>query len=111
MQVRQYFDVHRQHRRAGVGECLDVAIRIRDHEMDVERHRGDAFDGSNDRRPDRDVRHEMTVHHVDVNQVGAASLGCRDRVAEGGEVGGEDRRRDEDAHRLTSIEIGSPGAT
>ena len=31
-------------------------------------------------------------------------------VAERGEVGREDRRRDLHAHRLTSSEIGSPGA-
>ena len=54
--------------------------------------------------------HEVAVHHVDVNQVGAAALDGRDRVAERREIGGEDRRRDLHAHRLTSSEIGSPGA-
>ena len=52
----------------------------------------------------------MAVHHVDVDEVGAAALDGRDRLAEGREVGREDRRRDLHAHRLTSIEIGSPGA-
>ena len=109
MQVRQHLDVHRDHRGAGVGERLDVAIGIRDHQVDVERHRGDALERLDDRRADRDVRHEVAVHHVDVNQIGAAALDRGDRVAERGEVGREDRRRDEHAHRLTSSEIGSPG--
>ena len=47
-----------------------------------------------DRRPDGDVRHEVAVHDVDVNQVGAAALHGGDRLAERGEVGREDRRRD-----------------
>ena len=110
VQVRQHFDVHRHHRRAGVRERLDVAVRVLDHQVHVERHPRDALERPHDRRADRDVRHEMAVHHVDVNEIGAAALDRRDRVAERREVGGEDRRRDLHAHRLTSIEIGSPGA-
>ena len=110
MQMRQHFDVDRDHRRAGLGEGVDVAIGIGDHQVDVERHRRDPLERPDDRRADRDVRHEVAVHDVDVNQVGAAALDGRDRVAEGREVGREDRRRDQHAHRLTSIEIGSPGA-
>ena len=52
----------------------------------------------------------MAVHDVDVNQVGAARFDRGDCVAEPREVGGQDRRRDQHAHRLTSSEIGSPGA-
>ena len=52
----------------------------------------------------------MAVHHVDMNQVGAAALDGSNRVAEGGEVGREDRRRNLHGHWLTSTEIGSPGA-
>ena len=51
----------------------------------------------------------MAVHDVDVNQIGAAALDRGDRVAERGEIGRQDRRRDQHAHRLTSSEIGSPG--
>ena len=36
--------------------------------------------------------HEVAVHHVDVNQIGAAALDGGDRVAERREVGGQDRR-------------------
>ena len=56
MQVRQHLDVHRQHRRAGVDERVDVAIRILDHQVHVERHRGDALDRAHDGRADGDVR-------------------------------------------------------
>ncbi len=78
--------------------------------MDVERHRGDARERADDRRTDRDVRDEMPVHDVDMNEVGAAAFDGRDRRAKGCEVGRQDRRRDLDVHRLTSMEIGSPDA-
>ena len=61
-------------------------------------------------RTDRDVRHEVPVHHVDVNQVGAATFGGGDVASERCEVGGENRRRNLDrtrSHRLTSSEIAS----
>ena len=57
--------------------------------------------------------HEVAVHHVDVNEIGAALFGGGDRRAERGKIGGKDRRRDADrfaAQRLTSSEIGSPAA-
>ena len=50
----------------------------------------------------------MAVHDVDVEEVGAARLGERDRAREVEQVGGEDRRRD--LHRRTSA-IRSPPAT
>ena len=51
----------------------------------------------------------MAVHDIDVNQIGTATFGSRNGLAQHGEIGGEDRGRDEEAHRLTSSEIGSPG--
>src|SRR2546426_515450 len=59
--------------------------------------------------PARDVGPQMPVHPVHVDQTGAAALPGRYRGAERREIGGENRRGDEDAHRLTSSEIGSPG--
>ena len=47
------------------------------------------FSGAHDRRADRDVRHEVAVHDVHVDQVGSAALDRADRVAEGREVRGE----------------------
>jgi len=39
-------------------------------------------DGANDRRANRDVRHEVTIHHVDVDEVGARRFNCGDFGAE-----------------------------
>ena len=39
--------------------------------------------------PDGDVRHEMAVHHVDMNPVGAGGIDGAHLLAEPREVGGE----------------------
>ena len=110
MQVGQHFHVHRDHCRACLHERLYIEVRIRDHQMDIERYAGHPLDRFHHRRADGDVRHEVAVHHVHVNQIGTAAFGGRDGLAEHGKVGRQNRGRDEHAHRLTSREIGSPGA-
>ena len=110
MQVWQHLDVNREHRRAGFREGLEILVRVRDHEVDVERHVGDALDAPHDGRADREIRDEMAVHDIHMNQVRPAAFGGGDGVGQPGEIGGKDGRRDAWSHRLTSIEIGSPGA-
>ena len=62
--------------------------------------RGVLAQRGDDRRPDREVRDEVAVHDVDVEQVGLGGHAV-DLVAEPGEVGGEDRRRQLAAHPPT----------
>src|SRR6185295_6919885 len=110
--MRNGFDVHRHHAGTGGDEVVDEAIGIVDHQVHVERAGGDALDGANDDRTDRDRRHEVSVHHINVNEIGAAALGGGDVTAQSGEVGGEDGGRDLDVpHGLTSSETVSLGAT
>src|SRR4051812_46262371 len=105
MQVRHRFDVYRDHRRPGVNESPDIAVRLLNHQVHVEWPRGDSLDGSHDGNADGNVRHEMTVHDVDMDQIGTAPFGGADIASKRSEVGGENRRRDLNrGHRLTSIE-------
>ena len=53
---------------------------------------------SDHRQPDGQVRYEVVVHHVDVQPVGAGHHGGF--VGEPGEVGGQDRRRDQRLHAM-----------
>ena len=50
---------------------------------------------------DGDVGHEMAVHHVDMDPVGAGRIDRAHLLAEPGEIGGKDRGRDYErkAHR------------
>ena len=110
MQVREHLDMHGHHVRARVDERLDVAIGVRDHQVDIERQLGRLAQRLHDRHANRDVGNEVAVHHVDVHLVGAAARGGGDLGAEIREVSGENRRSEAN-HRLTSSAMASPGCT
>ena len=81
----------------GLGEGLDLALGLGDHQVDVDRAAGRVDlvgDRGEDQRPDRDRRHEVPVHDVEVDHPGAGVHHLVDLLAEPGEVGREDRRRD-----------------
>ena len=105
----RHLHVHRQHVGAGFDEGRYVPDGICNHEVHVERNPGGAFHVSDDWRANGDVRHEMAVHDVDVNEIGTAPLGGGHGLAERGKISSQNRGGDADAHRLTSSEIGSPG--
>lgn len=110
VQVWQDFSVHRDDGRAGLGECIQVTVGIGDHQVYVERQLRHPVKGGDDGHPDRDIGHEMTVHDIDVDEVGPACLDARDRLGEAREVGRQNRRRDAHRHLLTSRTMSSPGA-
>ena len=82
-------DVHRAGVGAGLREVVEEITRVVDHQVAVEVQVGTRSKARNDGRADREVRHEVAVHDIDVQQV---SLGrdARDVVGECGEVGRED---------------------
>ena len=64
--------------------------------MDVERELGERLDRLDDGRAEGDVRHEMTVHDVDVEEIGMGLVDARTLGAEIAEIGRDDGRGDED---------------
>ena len=44
--------------------------RVGKHQMGVERERGMFAQGTDQGGPDRQIRHKMTVHHIEMKQVG-----------------------------------------
>ena len=89
--------VDRDHVCAGVEKTIDVALRLFDHQMAIEPQLAHFTAGLDDCGPHRDVGHEMAVHHVEVEKVGALFNGG-DFLREFREVGGEQRWRDLDVH-------------
>src|SRR5215212_2137923 len=69
--VRTGFDVDGEAVGAGFGEGGEVRVGRRDHQVDVERLLGDAADGADHHRADGEIRHEVAVHDIDVDPVGA----------------------------------------
>ena len=95
--VRGRLEVEGDRVGAGLGEGLDLALRLLDHQVDVERAAGVVDlvgDRGGDQRPDRDRRDEMAVHHVEVDHPGAGVHHLGELGAELREVGREDRGRD-----------------
>ena len=86
---------------AGGGEIGEIGIDRRDHQMHVEGLGRDMPDRLHHLRTEGNIRHEMAVHDIDVDDVAASRHDVADRFAEpreiAGENGGEDFQR---AHGL-----------
>ena len=99
MQMRAGLRMHRDVIAAGFRERLEIGIAGRDHQMRVEdllRVRPQRLD---DVGTVGDVRHEMPVHHVEMDPVGAGRVDRADLVAEFRKVRRQDRRRDDERTR------------
>ena len=75
------------------GEVVEQVARVVDHQVAVEVEVGARAQALHDRCADREVRHEVPVHHVDVQEIGLRSDPL-DLVGQLGEVRREDRRGD-----------------
>eukprot|EP01039_Chlorochromonas_danica_P020664 gene20665-biopygen12614 len=69
VQVRPGFRMNTDDVRTSVPKRLEKGIRWRDHEVHIERYADMRPDGFHDIRAERDVRYEVSVHHVDVQPV------------------------------------------
>src|SRR5207302_9880766 len=76
---------------------VDPALRRLHHQVRLERKLGHAAHRLEDRRTHGQVGHEVAVHDVDLDPVGAAGLRLRHLVAQPEEVGRKDRGDDLDA--------------
>ena len=56
---------------ARLREILDIALRLDDHQMHVERLLRRFSDALDDQGADGQVRHKTTVHDIDMDPVGA----------------------------------------
>src|SRR6186713_107772 len=108
MQVVDRFSVDGDDGGAGGRKRFEIAIRLADHQVHVERQGRGLFQRGDYGNANRDVRHEVPVHHIHMNLVGAATLHLRDLVGQPREIRRQDRRCNADAHRLTSSVMASP---
>ena len=104
--IGQGLHVARHHVGAGRLEILEQPVRGFDHQMAVQGKLGVGAKGFDHHRPDRERRDEMSIHDVDVDNVGMLLHGL-DLVGQIGEIGREDRRG-EPAHGR--IVVGAGGA-
>ena len=74
---------------AGLGEVVQVALRLDDHQVHVQRQPGAAPGSLHQQRSDGDVGHEAAVHHVHVDAVRPRLVHLGDLLSENAEVRGE----------------------
>ncbi len=75
--------------RLGIG--LDIGIDGRDHQVHVHEGRNMRAKGFDRGGAEGQVRHEMPVHHIDMDPIGALGFDRADLGAEIGEIGRENR--------------------
>ena len=73
------------------GEDRGVLQWIGDHQVGIEIGLGRHADRLDDRRADRDIRDEMAVHYVEMDQVTAGAHHLVDLGGEDAEIGRQDR--------------------
>src|SRR5579864_8106800 len=66
------FLVHRHPVDSGVGKCWNEFVRILNHQVAVQRQLGYLPQRLHHRRPDREVRDEVPIHDIDMNDAGSA---------------------------------------
>ena len=93
--MRTGLDMHGNDVGARLGEGFEIRIARRDHQVHVERFFGVRPDRFDDVGPDGNIGHEMAVHDVDMDPVGAGGVDRVDFVAQFCEIGGEDRGRND----------------
>ena len=76
--------------RAGLRKLADILLRVRDHEVHVKRKVAQRTQCLDDIRAKADVRHEMTVHNIEVQPIGRADGFCA--LAHAGKIACEHRR-------------------
>ena len=82
--------------RPRLSEGLEERIGRRNHQMDVERLGAVRPQRLHHGRADGEVGHEMAVHHIDMDPVGAGFVDGAHLLAEPGEIGREDGGGDAD---------------
>src|SRR5688572_6290041 len=94
VKMRRNLRMNRKSVRARAGKIIEIFLRLNHHEVDIDRQRRESTHRFDHFRPERQVRDEAAVHHVDVNEIGTAGLAAGDFVREPSEVRAENGRSD-----------------
>src|SRR3954454_14251527 len=102
VEVDRRFCMDGQYGRARIGEIRDVSVGIRDHQMHVQRKLGYLPDRSDDWGTNCNVGHKMSIHYIDVQQMGARLFHLPYVFPKRCKVCREDGGLNANAHWLTS---------
>ena len=99
------FEVECQMVAPGGGERGGIPGRVFDHQVGVEAEAGNPAQARNHRRAEGDVRDQVSIHHIEVEQVGAGGLDSGDLLLEVGEITGQNRRGNQNPVGRQQIQI------
>src|SRR3569832_1384894 len=108
VQVNTSFLMYRNPVRTGIRKCRDVQVGILDHQMAVDRSFNGLTERLQHRRSDRDIRNEMPVHHVEMEDRAATFYRGSRLLPKPRKISGKYRRRKLDQSvlsRRVSVEI------
>ncbi len=88
--MRAGFLVHQDLIGSGFDEHGRVTVWIRDHEVYIDGHARDFPERSKNRRTHREIRHEMAIHHIEMEHPATHSFELPDLVAQAREICRED---------------------
>ena len=71
MEVRCSFKVYRKRIRPGLCKCLEMAIRLDDHEVDVHERVSRLTARPDHQGPKTDVGHKYAIHHIELKPIHA----------------------------------------
>ena len=91
---------------AGLGEVGEIPLRLDNHQVHIERLLRAASHRFDNHRPDRDVRHEATIHYVDMDPVGSRRIDSANLLGESPKIRRQDRRRNDDRPLRRGIRYG-----
>src|SRR5262245_39794697 len=83
--------LHQEMVSAGLGESPEITFGFDDHQMNVERLCRRTANGLQHDRPDANVRHETSVHYVDMDPVGIGRVDGAHLLSQSCEIGGQYR--------------------
>jgi hypothetical protein len=90
--VRASFLMHRDPIRARLGKCRNELVRILDHQMAIQRQIGHAPQRLYDWRPDSEIRDEMPIHNVHMDDTRATFPRSAHLLTQTGKVCCKNRR-------------------
>ena len=82
----RHLDVEGNQVATGFDERLDVPLGLGDHQMGIEEHLAALAKRLDDRHAETDVRHEVAIHHIEMEYLRPGLFNFRNLVAQTREV-------------------------
>ncbi len=112
MQIIVTLPMHQERIRPSGHELIQEHVRVRDHEVNLQRQSSNRAQRFYYHGAERNVRHEMAVHYIDMDAVRSTVFGLGNLFTQASEIGCENGRSNFDSvleHEVSSLASSSCG--